>query len=317
MYVNRILKSAFALTGAAVILTACAGTTDSPTGPNAKLVNGGAVSLVLQAPVYTSFGSETFTEESFVVCKVFAGGGTVTSASFLIEVDDDVDGTFEESTNISLDHNECADFGLYGGNGINFRVSETGITDHTTQWTSQTASKSSIDPADPLVLSAVSSPTVGLVATGSAYGNRGANIALGTRIVFTNTYNPPQTGEGCTPGYWRQEHHFGNWTAPYDPTDSFNTTFGIGTNWFANSYTLLDGVWANGGGKNALARHAVAALLNAASANVDYDYTVAEVLAMVQAAYADGSLIESTKNDLAAKNELGCGLARAEVGSSN
>lgn len=30
--------------------------------------------------------------------------------------------------------------------------------------------------------------------------------------------------EGCTPGYWKQEHHFGNW-APYFPTGANATKF--------------------------------------------------------------------------------------------
>lgn len=131
------------------------------------------------------------------------------------------------------------------------------------------------------------------------------NNDMARRVEFTNTA-PPVGNEGCTPGYWKQDQHFDSWTAPYDPTDGFNATFGIGTNWFGNSFTLLDGAGANGGGKNALARHAVAALLNAAAGF--YPMTVAEVIAAVQAAYADASLIESTKNTFATNNELGCPL---------
>ena len=39
---------------------------------------------------------------------------------------------------------------------------------------------------------------------------------------------------------------------------------------------------------NALARHAVAALLNAASPDVDFDFTTAEVIDLVQDAFASG-----------------------------
>ena len=310
MYVNRILKSAIALTGAAVILTACAGGTDSAVGPNTKFSKGG-VSFAPTVPDI-EVGS-SLVEEKFIVCKEIVGG-EVTTASFTAEITS-FDARYDNETiEFDLTDGQCADFGFFGGEGINVTVTEDAIADYTTTWTRENFFA-------PGGSSGVSSENAGLAATDSAYGDRpnadGGVVARGTRIVFTNTYTPRQTGEGCTPGYWRQEHHFGNWTAPYDPTDGFNATFGIGTDWFPDNYTLLQGVWANGGGKNALARHAVAALLNAASGGVDYDYTVDEVIAMVQAAYADGSLIESTKNDLAAKNELGCGLARAEVDSNN
>ena len=32
-------------------------------------------------------------------------------------------------------------------------------------------------------------------------------------------------GQGCTPGYWKQDHHFDDWTDPYDPTDPFSDHF--------------------------------------------------------------------------------------------
>jgi hypothetical protein len=113
---------------------------------------------------------------------------------------------------------------------------------------------------------------------------------------------PPPEGEGCTPGFWRQDQHFDSWVG-YSPADAYDLTFGVDGS-FA---TLLDAVWAEGGFENALARHAVAALLNAASPEVDYAYSVAEVIAMVQAAYASGEF-EDTKDLFEYQNELGCPL---------
>jgi len=112
---------------------------------------------------------------------------------------------------------------------------------------------------------------------------------------------PPPPGEGCTPGYWRQPHHFAQWVG-YAPGDSYAAVFGV-----ARSGTLLQNVTATGGGVNALARHSVAALLNASSPDVDYDLTVAEVIAAVQAAFATGSF-EATKDRLEGFNEQGCPL---------
>ena len=63
-----------------------------------------------------------------------------------------------------------------------------------------------------------------------------------------------------------------------------------------------------GGGLNALARHAVAALLNAADPDVDPDPlfdTTAEVIAAFQDAFDSGDF-QPTKNLFAASNEAGC-----------
>ena len=49
----------------------------------------------------------------------------------------------------------------------------------------------------------------------------------------------------------------------------------------------------------------MAALLNAASPEVDYAYTAAEVIAMVQNAYATGDF-NGPKDMLEMENELGC-----------
>lgn len=117
----------------------------------------------------------------------------------------------------------------------------------------------------------------------------------------TNTPQP-SGGQGCTPGYWRQTHHFDSWTN-YSPTDSYNGTFGVN----GSFNTLLDAVWARGGQENAMARHAVAALLNSVNPDVSYAYSEADVIAMVQSAYATGNF-EGIKNLFETQNEKGCPL---------
>ena len=113
---------------------------------------------------------------------------------------------------------------------------------------------------------------------------------------------PPDGPEGCTPGYWRQAHHYDSWTAPYTPDTIYSAVFMVGPD-----DRLGDTVQAIGGGLNALLRHSTAALLNAASSDVDYPYTVAEVIAMTQAAINGGD-IEGTKDLFDAANNLGCPL---------
>jgi hypothetical protein len=119
---------------------------------------------------------------------------------------------------------------------------------------------------------------------------------------------PPGGAEGCTPGYWKQTQHFDSWEV-YATTDSFNAVFGL-TGPFADSLTLLQALQLQGGGVNALARHAVAALLDSASSGVSYGLTTSEVIAQAKAAYesGDATLIEGQKNVFAALNEKGCPL---------
>jgi hypothetical protein len=124
-------------------------------------------------------------------------------------------------------------------------------------------------------------------------------------VTFTNELDPPPPGdEGCTPGYWKQSQHFDSWEG-YATGDDFDTVFGVDL--FSPDITLLQALNLGGGGVNALARHAVAALLNAASSGVDASLTEAEVIQLVQDAETSGDF-EAAKNTLAASNELGCPL---------
>jgi hypothetical protein len=110
--------------------------------------------------------------------------------------------------------------------------------------------------------------------------------------------------EGCTPGYWKQPQHFDSWTAPYDPTDSF-TSAG-----FEDAFpglTLLQVLQQTGGGLNALGRHTVSALLNAASGDVSYAFTPQQVIDAFNAVFPGGDY-EGQKNLFAAQNELSCPL---------
>jgi uncharacterized repeat protein (TIGR01451 family) len=124
---------------------------------------------------------------------------------------------------------------------------------------------------------------------------------------------PPPGGEGCTPGFWKQTQHFDSWVG-FAPTDSFEDVFGVdvtlrsGGQGTIDDPTLLDALNATGGGVNALARHAVAALLNASNPDVSFDFTTAEVIALVQDAVASGDF-ETAHQLLAAANEQGCPLS--------
>jgi hypothetical protein len=120
--------------------------------------------------------------------------------------------------------------------------------------------------------------------------------------------DPPVGDDGCTPGYWK--NHLGSWSG-YSPSATLTSVFGAG----ALGGTLLEGLSFGGGSgldgaKRILLRAAVAALLNAASPDVDYTRTTASVIADVTAALNsnDRSTILALALALDADNNLGCPL---------
>lgn len=139
----------------------------------------------------------------------------------------------------------------------------------------------------------------------------------GESMVWTMaglSVQPPEGGEGCTPGYWKQEHHEDSWPSAYDPGDAFTSVF-YGDFSFVrpehrtdpSELSLSEALDLRGGDVNALTRHAVAALLNAASEDVSYDLTTDQVTSMFKAA-VDGGDVEGTKDKLEGYNEQGCPL---------
>jgi hypothetical protein len=95
--------------------------------------------------------------------------------------------------------------------------------------------------------------------------------------------------EGCSQGYWK--NHRNSWgPTRYETTDRYNVVFGV-----PYYKTLLGALESGGGGEYALGRQAVAALLNATHPDMDYYYTEAEVIDIVQDAY-DTDDFERAKN---------------------
>ncbi len=124
----------------------------------------------------------------------------------------------------------------------------------------------------------------------------------GARLFFKNsTTDGGGGGQGCTPGYWRQAHHYDSWVG-LSPDDSFADVFGVGP-----EMSLGQAVRARGGGANALIRHAVAALLNANSPDVEYDLASSDIIDLVQSAFASGEF-EDIKDLFDDLNNQGCEL---------
>jgi hypothetical protein len=116
---------------------------------------------------------------------------------------------------------------------------------------------------------------------------------------------PPAPYEGCTLGFYKnnaENRGADQWPAGFAPGDSYDAAFGVSAH-FMTAPTLLDALNAGGGQEKALARQGTAALLNAAGLN--FKYSTAEVLAIVQAAYGTNTNAAYTAaaNTLAFANE--------------
>ncbi len=142
------------------------------------------------------------------------------------------------------------------------------------------------------------------------------DVAPGETVTCTFVNTEQLDFQSCTPGYWKQDQHFGSWPAPYAPLpgDLYETVFGVSLPNKYSDYTLLDALNAGGNSMNeALLRHSVAALLNAASADdvLHYPYDPDEVIAIVQAAFGSGGDKEAAHQLFAEANEIyDCSLGR-------
>ncbi len=127
--------------------------------------------------------------------------------------------------------------------------------------------------------------------------------------MFIELTVPLYQNEGCTPGYWK--NHTSSWPAPYTTGDNFEAIFGVSSD--HESLTLLQALNLGGGGFNKIAKHGVAALLSAAHADVDYPYSVEQVIEAVKDAISGNKdAIEA----LAMANELGCPLGNENATAS-
>jgi hypothetical protein len=251
-------------------------------------------SLSTQALIPPSPGPNTRRAdvEYIEVCKDYPGG-TGPAVTFTVAADIDSNGTVDQTFTITLNAGTCRDVWIAGGAvGDTVRVTETVPAGYTASY----------------VVSTIAGTTI--TTQPSVSGNSttlNAHSGFGSLVIFTNTPNtpppPPPATAGCTPGYWKQDQHFDSWTAPYAPNTLFSAVF---ENAFPGM-TLLQVLESGGGGLDALGRHTVAALLNAASSGVSYGMTPAQVIAAFNAVYPGGNY-EGQKNIFATANERGCPL---------
>jgi hypothetical protein len=137
---------------------------------------------------------------------------------------------------------------------------------------------------------------------------------------------PPPGGEGCTPGFWKNngdKHGASAWCESIDgisisPGTQISDVFilneplvirGKGKSTITDP-TLLQALGANGGGVNAMIRHGIAAMLNACSDCVQYpNNNPLEIIMMIEDAL-NGAPGAYTVDELhimfAGWNEAGC-----------
>jgi hypothetical protein len=287
-------------TTAGAVLTAAflAACSDSPMAPAASSkLTSTRPSFITVDQIPAGFAPEA---GKIKVCKVWdnPGAGTIPNTT-INRVGNDVTPTAATLTLTAgpyvLGHNQCANVATSTeGNGIfdDVSLTETVPAGH------------SLVQVQRFDFGGATS----VIANGAAIG---FNTFHGSTIVFTNHFTPPPGNEGCTPGYWKQEQHFGSW-APVALNTTFTSVFGAGI--FGG--TLLEALGQNGGGIDALIRHGAAAYLNAQNATVDYQYSAAQVIDIVQGDGAFAGLsIEARKNLLDAANNGvgGCPLNRDEL----
>jgi hypothetical protein len=278
-----IRKLNFALALGAIATAAACAQPVTPASPSG--VDTSATSVVRQAEV-----------GFFEVCKDYVGS-TGPSVTINVTVDVGNNGSVDQTFTRTLAPGTCQDVWADTTAGADLvTVTETVPTNFVASFIATTILAQTATTGS----STASNTFSGLV------NPPPSDAARGVLVVFTNTFVPPPPppgDEGCTPGYWKQEQHFDSWTAPFTPTTQFSAVF---ENAFPGM-TLDQVLGQGGGGLNALGRHTVAALLNAASAGVEYPLTVAQVIAGFNAVFPGGDY-ETLKNRWAAFNELGCPL---------
>jgi hypothetical protein len=119
-------------------------------------------------------------------------------------------------------------------------------------------------------------------------GNAGTGSASDTTVVKCP---PPPSGEGCTPGFWKQDHHLDSWVT-FSPNQLISSVFNTSAVPNLGSQTLQQGLSFKGGpdidgGAQILLRAAIASLLNSTALN--FSLSSAQIISQVNTALTSGS----------------------------
>jgi hypothetical protein len=145
----------------------------------------------------------------------------------------------------------------------------------------------------------------------NSYPTEGSTIGTQTITITVPCDQEEETGtEGCSLGYWK--NHSDCWEC-YGPDTPFSEVFGVEISVGkgkkgADGPTLMGALNGNGGGVTALARQAVAALLNACDPDIDYPLSEVDLIDGIYELLTDGSAEEISEAEeyLDYLNNLGC-----------
>lgn len=165
-----------------------------------------------------------------------------------------------------------------------------------------------------LALAGSPAGSVAVAGDTSSSSSSSTSSSTSTSTSSTTSTTVPPGEEGCTPGFWKQPQHLDSWVT-YSPSQTLESVFDVPDAFGLDNVTLLAALDFEGGPTTAdaaevLLRQAVAALLNAASPEVDYPLTEAEIIAAVNAALATGdrATILDLAEELDTFNNLFCPL---------
>ena len=258
------------------------------TGCGSGITDGRMVAFQVLPPVTADGVAE---HEEFELCK----DGSSATFSFSVVAYGGPGKTLPgapQTGNLTLADGECRVIAVYGANGADVTVTETSAQ-----------SGFHLDHVDVSIISNGSTSTSTVAGPSvTEFVSGGSGTLRGALAEYFNVADPAGF-EGCTPGYWKQDQHLDSWPAPYTSGTLFSAVF---EDAFPN-LTLLQVLGLGGGGLNALGRHAVAALLNAGSGGVNFNWTTAQVISAFNSLFPASSY-ESLKNQLAGFNEQGCPL---------
>ncbi len=157
-------------------------------------------------------------------------------------------------------------------------------------------------PDDNLESISVETNTNGTIGVNNNAGNgffRFISSTRGATATFTNF-------AGCPQGDWKSNASEAFWPAPYSRSMLFSAVFEDAF----PGLTLQEVLELRGGGLNRLGAQTVAALLNGAHPDINYDLTAAEVIAKFNALYPTNSKgrMNALKNEFEEYNKRGCPL---------
>jgi hypothetical protein len=165
-----------------------------------------------------------------------------------------------------------------------------------------------------LALAGSPAGSVAVAGDTSSSSSSSTSSSTSTSTSSTTSTTTPPGQEGCTPGFWKQPQHLDAWVT-YSPGQTLESVFDVPDAFGLDNVTLLAALDFEGGPTTAdaaevLLRQAVAALLNAASPDVDYPLTEAQIIAAVNAALASGdrATILALAEQLDTFNNLFCPL---------